>query len=218
MTWKHWAARNNYGELAHFFAEELEENDLKYHLEVLEKNATYLSVAMFDELQLAIDKHIETGMPMQLSLVNEFTLGADDLTSMSDTPELNIFIKYVNPITNTLCDRFLCLVPLVNSKSTSALHEAIVKVFSDGNLNMNIFFNAFDGTNTMSGSIGVLQRHMCFKSLFLKYISYRSHHFNLVFVHLTQIYEVLGELDSLLLQLWKKTKFSTTNKSFLEEI
>ena len=176
-------------------------------------------MAMFDELQLAIDKHIETGMLMQLSLVNEFTLGADDLTSMSDTPELSIFIKYVNPITNTLCDRFLCLVPLVNSKSTSALHEAIVKVFSDGNLNIkNIFFNAFDGTNTMSGSIGGLQRYMRFKSLFLKYISYRSHHFNLVFVHLTQIYEVLGELDSLLLQLWKKTKFSTTNKSFLEEI
>ena len=42
--------------------------------------------------------------------------------------------------------------------------------------------------------------------------------FALAFVHLTQKQEVLGELDFLLLQLWKKFKFSTTNKSVLEEI
>ena len=81
-----------------------------------------------------------------------------------------------------------------------------------------MFFNAFDGTNMMSGSIGGLQSYMRFESPFSKYINYRSHHFALVFVHLTQKYEVLGELDFLLLQLWKKFKFSTTNKSILEEI
>ena len=70
----------------------------------------------------------------------------------------------------------------------------------------------------MSGSIGGLQSYMRFESPFSKYINYRSHHFALVFVHLTQKYEVLGELDFLLLQLWKKFKFSTTNKSVLEEI
>ena len=132
---------------------------------------------------------------------------------------LCIFIKYVNPITNMPCNRFLCLVPPGSSKSASSLHKAIVKVFSDHNLNIkNIFFNAFDGTNMMSGSIGGLQSYMRFESPFSKYINYRSHHFALVFVHLTQKYEVLGELDFLLLQLWKKFKFSTTNKSVLEEI
>ena len=73
-------------------------------------------------------------------------------------------------------------------------------MFSDHNLNIkNIFFNTFDGTNMMSGSIGGPQRCMHFESPFLKYINYRSHRFALVFVHLTQKYEVLGELDSLLL-------------------
>ena len=39
-----------------------------------------------------------------------------------------------------------------------------------------------------------------------------------MFVHLTQKYEVLGKLDSLLLQLWKKFKFFATNRSVSEEV
>ena len=113
----------------------------------------------------------------------------------------------------------LCLVLLGSSKSVSAAYKAIVKVFSDRSLNIkNIFFNAFDGTNTMSGSTGGLQRYVRFESPFSKYINCSSHRFALAFVHLTQKQEVLGELDFLLLQLWKKFKFSTTNKSVLEEI
>ena len=129
----------------------------------MKTNATYLSVATFDKLQLAINNRIETGTPMELSLGNKFPLGADKLTSMSDTSELSIFIKYDNPITNTLCQRFLCLILLRSSKSVSALYKAIVKVFSDRNLNIkNIFFNAFDGTNTMSGTL-VVFKGMCVK-------------------------------------------------------
>ena len=87
----------------------------------MKKNATYLSVATFDKLQLAINNDIETGTAMELSLVNKFPLGADKSTSMSDTSEPSIFIKYDNPITNTLYQRFLCLVLLGSSKSFSAL-------------------------------------------------------------------------------------------------
>ena len=140
---------------------------------------------------------------MKLSLVNKFTPGADESTSMSDMSELSIFIKYVNPITNTVCERFLCLVLLGSSKSDSALYKAIAKAFSDRNLKIkNKFFNVFDWTNTMSSSIGGLQRYMRF-----------AH----VFVHLTRKQEVSREMDSLLLQLWKKFKFSTRKKSVLEE-
>ena len=73
----------------------------------MKKNATNLSVATFDKLHLAINNHSETGMAMELSLVNKFSTGADKSTSMSDTSELSIFVKYDNPITNTLCQRFL---------------------------------------------------------------------------------------------------------------
>ena len=78
MTRKHQAARNNYEELARFVAEHLEESDLKYLLETMKKNDTYLSVTTFDKLQLAINKHIETGTVMELSLVNKLTLGGDE--------------------------------------------------------------------------------------------------------------------------------------------
>ena len=44
----------------------------------MKKNATHLSVTTLDELQLATNKHIETGMVMELSLVNKFTLGGDE--------------------------------------------------------------------------------------------------------------------------------------------
>ena len=128
-------------------------------------------------------------------------------------------MKYDNPKTNTLCQRFLCLLLPGSSKSVSALYKTIVTVFSYRNLNIkNIFFSAFDGTNTKSGSIGGLQRSVRFESPFSKYINCRSHRFALAFVHLTRKHEVLGELDSLLLQLWKKSKFSRINKSVLEEI
>ena len=153
----------------------------------MKKNATYLSVTTFDELQLTINKHIETGAAIELSLVNKFTLGADESTSMSDTSKLSIFVKYVNPTTNTLFERFLCLVLLGISKSDSALYKEIVKVLSNRNLKIkNKFFNAFDGTNIMSDSIGGLQRYMCFESPFSKYINCRSHCFAHVFVHLAR--------------------------------
>ena len=70
----------------------------------------------------------------------------------------------------------------------------------------------------MSGSTGGLQGYVRFESPFSKYINCRSHRFALAFVHLTRKHEVLGKLDSLLLQLWKKSKFSRINKSVLEEI
>ena len=72
----------------------------------MKKNATYLSVTTFDELQLTINKHTETGTAIELSLVNKFTLAAHESTSMSDTSKLSIFVKYVNPTTNTLFQRF----------------------------------------------------------------------------------------------------------------
>ena len=65
---------------------------------------------------------------------------------------------------------------------------------------------------------GGLQRYVRFEGPFPKYINFRSHHFALAFVYLTWKQEVLEELDSLLLQLWKKSKFSMRDKSVLEEI
>ena len=89
MTWKHWAARKNYEELACFVAEDLEESDLKCTLRNNEKEiAPNLSVTMFDKLVLAINKHMETGMAMELSLVNKFTLGADESSTTLYTSKL----------------------------------------------------------------------------------------------------------------------------------
>ena len=161
MTWNYWATRSNYEELTCFVVEDLEKNDLEYHSETMKKNGTCISVVMLDELHSAINKHIEAGTTMELSLVNKFTLRADEFTSMLDPSELHIFIKYLNLIINTLCERFLCLTPLGSSKSASALHKAIVKVFSELNVNIkNIFLSAFDGNNTIS-TILIVFKDIC---------------------------------------------------------
>ena len=52
-------------------------------------------MATLEELQPAINKHIETGTTMELLLVNKFTLGADESTSISEMSELSISIKSV---------------------------------------------------------------------------------------------------------------------------
>ena len=140
MTRKHWTAKNNYEELARFVAEVLKKvtssvtwKQWKIMLHI------YLWQHLTNCSQL-LTSILKQEWPMELSLVNKVTLGADESTSMSDTSELSIFINYVNPITRTLCDRLLCLVPLGSSKSAGALHKVIVKVFSDRNLNIKDIF------------------------------------------------------------------------------
>ena len=110
---------------------------------------------MFDELQLAISKHTQTSMAMELSFPNEFTLGADESTCLSETSELSILIKYVKSITNSLCERFLRLVSLKSSKTANALREAIAKVFRDQNLNIKNIFSTL--STELTRSIGGLQ-------------------------------------------------------------
>ena len=95
----------------------------------------------FSELQSAINKLIKTVMDTELSLEN--TLKADESTSLLDTSELGLFLKYLNPVTNAVCVRFLCLVPLAKFKKASALHKAIVRVFCDPNLSIKINISMF---------------------------------------------------------------------------
>ena len=45
---------------------------------MMKKNDNYSSVTIFDKLQLAITKHIETDTVMELSLVNKLTLAGDE--------------------------------------------------------------------------------------------------------------------------------------------
>ena len=73
---------------------------------------------------------------MATELPLENTLKSDGSTSMLDRSKLSIFIKYLYPITNTLSDMFLWLVPLGKFKKANT--------FCDPSLNKkNIYFNAF---------------------------------------------------------------------------
>ena len=183
MIQKHWAPTNIYEELIRFVVKNLEESDLKYH--PMKRNAIYLSVAIFNELQSAIAKHIEKGTTVKLSLVNKLTLGTYESTSISYRSELSIFITNQNAIINKFCDRSLCLVLLESSKSAGALHEEII--------------HAFDGTNMRSASMGLFHKYIRFESPFSKYINCRDYPLALEFVHLKEKYRIFGELDSLFL-------------------
>ena len=198
MIQKHWAPTNIYEELVRFVIKNLEGSDLKYH--PMKRNAIYLSVAIFNELQSAIAKHIEKGTTVKLSVVNKLTLGIYESTSISYRSELSIFITNQNAIINNICERSLCLVLLESSKSAGALHEEII--------------HAFDGTNMRSASIGVFHKYIRFESPFSKYINCRDYPLALEFVHLKEKYRIFGELVSLFLHQWKNLSFSQETNLF----
>ena len=218
MTKKHWAAHRNLTDFAKFLGNQMEESVIQYHLDSMAKNATYVSPESADEFLDAINTHLKNKLSEELDLTTKFTLEADQSTNVTDKEALNIFLRYVCPISNELKHRYLCQVS-VPTKRAPDIRDKVLEVFAEKGIDAKkIFFNGFDGTNTMSGERGGLQRYMRNESPFSKYINFRSHRFALVFKHLMTRYQILSSLDSLLLQLRKTFKFSTNNKAVLDEI
>ena len=79
-----------------------------------------------------------------------------------------------------------------------------------------IYVNGFDGTN-MSGEKDELQRYMK-NETYPQNVSTDPIYVFASFLNLMSSYSILDNLDLLCLQLWKALKFSTINKTVLDEI
>ena len=100
MTKKHWAAHRNLTDFAKFIGNGMEESDIQYHLDSMAKNATYVSPESADAFLDSINTHLKNKLSEELYLTTKFTLKADKSTNASDNKALNIFVRYVCPISN----------------------------------------------------------------------------------------------------------------------
>ena len=88
----------------------------------------------------------------------DFSLMADETTDMVDRAELSIFIRYVDSDSHEVKEEFLGLVEVFGSKGAESLFKLICEVLQGKGVDINMRFNGFDGTNTMSEEISGLQR------------------------------------------------------------
>ena len=120
MTKKHWAAHKN---LTDFLSNEMEESDIQYHLDSMAENATYVSPESADAFLDAINTHLKNKLSKELYLTTKFTLEADESTNASDSEALNIFLRYVCPISNELKHQYLCQVSLVTKRAPDIVRK-----------------------------------------------------------------------------------------------
>ena len=103
---------------------------------------------------------------------------------------------------------------VVESKEAKTLCQIICEVLREKGVDINqLRFDGFDGTNTMSGEISGLQRRLQRLVTHAKYVNCRNHRLALVFVYLISKFQVLADVDVLILAVWKLMKYSSVKAS-----
>ena len=109
------------------------------------------------------------------------------------------------------------MVKLSTLKKAIDLHVTIMELLnSKGINNSQIRFTGLDGTNAMSGEHKGLQRLIRHDSPHSLYLNCRNHCLEIYLVQLLKYYPKLGELDGLLISLWKTFKFSSIKQAIFD--
>ena len=139
MTKKHWAARRNLTDFAKFLGNEMEESDIQYHLDSMAKNATYVSPESANAFLDALNTHLKNKLSEELYLTTKCTLEADESTNASDNEALNIFLRYVCPISNELKHQYLCQIFLATKRAPD-IRDKILEVFAEKGIDAKKIF------------------------------------------------------------------------------
>ena len=184
------------------------------HLRGSSARATYVLTASTDEFIRCLSDFLEQGFINRLTAAREFSLLADETTDIAGRAELAIFIRYVDSDCHQVKQEFLGVVEVVGSTGAEALCQIICKVLREKGVDINqLRLNGFDGTNTMSGEISGLQRRLQHLVPHAKYVNCRNHRLALVFVYLISKFQVLADVDALILAVWKLMKYSSVKAS-----
>ncbi|CAC5370302.1 unnamed protein product [Mytilus coruscus] len=81
-----------------------------------------------------------------------------------------------------------------------------------------VMFDAFDGCNTMSGSVKGVQRLFRHQSVYSIYVNCRNHKLALCFKHVMKGYSILQETDACLLSFAKLFEYSAQKDNVLRNI
>ena len=213
LAQKKWAVRENFQDVIEFI-KDLGDEDLSAHLRGSSARATYVLTASTDEFIRCLSDFLEQGFINRLTAAREFSLLADETTDIAGRAELAIFIRYVDSDCHQVKQEFLGVVEVVGSTGAEALCQIICKVLREKGVDINqLRLNGFDGTNTMSGEISGLQRRLQHLVPHAKYVNCRNHRLALVFVYLISKFQVLADVDALILAVWKLMKYSSVKVS-----
>ena len=151
---------------------------LKSHGEKCAKNATYESYSTIVELLASISKVLESKVLDTLKKSSYFSLLADECTDVSSKEELSVCAHWLDD-TDMPVEHFL---GIIHAKETNA--EALSGYLIDFLRSKTIKLESmrglsFDGTNTMSGHITGLPKHLRFLSPNALYIHCRCHQLQL---------------------------------------
>ena len=167
-----------------------------------------------------LSNHLERKFKDRLVAAADFSFLTDETTDIGDCAKLCIFLRYIDSDIIELKEEFLGLVEVVGSKVAEALVNKIKDVFKEKGLDLSCMrFDGMDGTNTVSGERYGLQRRFRHEVPHSKYINCRNHKLALVFVHLLKDarFKCLGDVDALLLSVWKLMKYSNVKAAVFGE-
>lgn len=132
---------------------------------------------------------------------------ADESTDEGNVEQFAVFSRFMgNSNSNRVAGKTEHYLGLINVDeiSAKALMNALnVFLLAKGLDITKAYLVAFDGCNTMSGCVKVVQRQFKHQSLYCEYVNCRNHKLALCFKHLMKKYPILEELDSCLVAFSK---------------
>lgn len=218
MIKKQWAVSDNFESLVRFLGANLDDEDIKKHLQSCGKNATYLSHISVESIVNSISTLFEQELLAKLACADFFTLMADECTDESQREQLGLIVRYRLPGDCTVQEKYFGLINLRNSSAESITGE-IEKICIAKHVEISkCLFIALDGARVMSGEHSGVQRRIKHLSPHCNYINCRNHKLALIFVHLLKMYDSLKAVDSLLISLWKLFHYSPKKTAVFKEI
>lgn len=218
MVKKRWAVLDNFESLIKFLGCQLNDAEIKLHLDTCAKNATYLSHYSVQNMLECIALFVEESNLTLIKSCDAFALLADESTDKAQREQLGLIVRFKIPNEEGVKEQFLGLINLAQTDAASIMKAIEGFMMAKGLDIKKCLFVSLDGANVMSGEISGLQRRIKHFSPHCIYINCRNHRLALVFAHLLKKYNFLKSVDSLLVSLWKLFHYSPQKYGILKTI
>ena len=218
MIRKHWPLADNYGDLLNFLANRIQEPITKQYLNSCPKNITYLSNTTVEPLLDAMNFYYESENLNERRDAPFVCLYDDEAENSSHRECFAMFLTYYSVSDRQVKTCFLGILNL-NGQEATQITNTLKMFFGAKQIILErVLFSVLDGTNTMSGKVGGLQRRIQHYSPFNVYANCRNHCLALCLpcnIKNKKSSNMLADCDALLLGLWKMFQYSPKKGSIL---
>ncbi|XP_052234161.1 uncharacterized protein LOC127846703 isoform X2 [Dreissena polymorpha] len=176
----------------------------------------YTSPKSITQIVSALSSYFEKQQLDKIRTSDYVALLADESTDEAGRSQLAILIRYLD--CGNVEDHFVGLVN-VKRRDAKTLTQALVNFLESKDININkVMFLGFDGCNTMSGEQNGVQRRFRNMVPHSQYINCRNHKLALCVKHLMKHFEVLVEVDYVLLSVYKLFEYSPQKFAVFKDV